>query len=234
MEGDKKVAGMSDDYVFFARACLDLYESDFDIEWYRLSERLMGEVRDRFYDPARPGLFMAEKSSGNDLILRARDDADNVEPSAASVAVENALKLSRFTGREEWRRWAEGILRASVKSMQQNPRAHPRMLAALSAWLSKPVEILLAGKTSGPELDRFLRSAYLSNLPGQVLIVIQDRWRAPKEFPWAYEMVKAQAKELGPVTAYVCLDYACRLPTADPEEFRRLIAPPPVDFCRRK
>ena len=109
--------------------------------------------------------------------------------------------------------------------MQLSPRSQPRMLAALSAWLTQPVEVLLMGKP-GAEMDQFLKSAYQSNFPGQVIIAIQDRWRAPKEFPWVYEMVKSQTKELGPVTAYVCEGYACRLPTADPEEFRRLLSLP--------
>ncbi len=138
-DGEKKIAGMADDYAFAAQGFLDLYETNFDQEWLNLSRRLMEQLNHRFFDLEHPGLFMTEKGTDSDLILRARDDHDNVEPSAVSVAVRTALKLSHVLGDAVWEKWGERILKNFAQSMKKNPRAHPQMMSALLFALSPHV-----------------------------------------------------------------------------------------------
>ncbi len=218
-EKDRKVAGLADDYACIAQACLDLYESNFDPKWFRLGLRLMEELRLRFFDPENPGLFMTEKGSSDDLLLRAKDDQDNVEPSAGSVACLNALRLAEMLGDPSWKSWAETLLKSFAGPMRKNPRAFPQMMSALSLFLSEPRQILLVGK---PEATRpFLDECRRRFLPNRVIISVDDRWAVPREFSWVYDIVKSEKSQNVPAMAYVCKGRACDLPVTDLREFQK-------------
>ena len=85
-EGDAAIPGFLDDYAFFAQACLDLYESAFDLRWLSLAGRLTDAMRERFED-AGEGAFFTTPGDDPSLVLRIKDDYDGAEPSGNSVAI---------------------------------------------------------------------------------------------------------------------------------------------------
>jgi uncharacterized protein len=197
-EGEAAIEGFLDDYAFLALALLDMYETSFqaaDLTWaIRLAERAM----ELFEDREQGGFFSAPRDS--QLILRLKDDYDGAEPSGNSGMALALLRLSRMTGREDFRSSAERTLRAFGRRMGAAPTALPQMLAASLFASSPPIEIVLAGTRDEPMLktihDRFLPNA-----------IIMRAEQSPVCMP-ALD---------GRATAYVCENYACRLPatTAD-------------------
>jgi uncharacterized protein len=197
-EGEAAIEGFLDDYAFLSLALLDMYETSFeaaDLTWaIRLAERAM----ELFEDREEGGFFSTAPDS--ELILRLKDDYDGAEPSGNSGIVLALLRLSRMTGREDFRSSAERTLRAFGRRMGAAPIALPQMLAASLLAASRPLEIVLAGAHDVPMLktihDRFLPNA-----------IVMRAEQSPVSMP-ALD---------GRATAYVCENYACQLPatTAD-------------------
>src|SRR5260370_33908939 len=91
-----------------------------------------------FYDSEKGGFFMTSLGHDENLLVRSMDDADNVIPSANSVAALNLLRLGQFTDREDFRKAAEKTLTRFGAQMNKQPHALPQLLAAVNFALSKP------------------------------------------------------------------------------------------------
>jgi uncharacterized protein YyaL (SSP411 family) len=197
-EGEAGIEGFLDDYAFLALALLDMYETSFeaaDLSWaIRLAER----ARDLFEDREQGGFFSTPRDSA--LILRLKDDYDGAEPSGNSGMIMALLRLSRMTGREDFRSSAERVLRAFGRRMGAAPTALPQMLAANLLAQAKPIEIVLAGARDDAML-KIIRHRFLPNA------IVMRADQSPVSMPPVD----------GRSTAYVCENYSCRLPasTAD-------------------
>lgn len=60
-------------------------------------------------------------------------DQDGAEPSANSVSVFNLLRLSEYTGKQEWLQKSERLLAAFTDRLTKVPIALPEMVRALMA-----------------------------------------------------------------------------------------------------
>ncbi len=60
------------------------------------------------------------------LLLRVKEDTDNVEPSASSVAALNLLRLAQYTDRKDYQEMAEKTLKSLRRHDESriSPRAH--------------------------------------------------------------------------------------------------------------
>ena len=203
-DGEAAVPGFLDDYAFFVQGLLDLYQAGFDAQRIATAVRLTDTMISRFED-AGGGGFFATGAGERSLVLRLKDDYDGAEPSGNSIAILNLLRLSRITGRKDLEDTALRALGAFGGRLSAAPEAMPQMLAALEFARSKPMEIVLAG--SRAEIEPFLSELRHRFLPNAVILLAEH---APIKYPAA-----------AAPTAYVCENFACRLPTADPAEFAR-------------
>jgi uncharacterized protein YyaL (SSP411 family) len=191
------VDGFLDDYAFLCLAMLDLYETDFDARDLAFAVTLAERAIALFEDRGQGGFFSTGEG-GRDLILRLKDDYDGAEPSGNSAMAIALLRLARMTGREDFRAAAQRTLEAFGEKLRLAGAGLPQMLVALDLALGKPMEIVLAG----PRSDSFKA----------MLAAIRRRF-----LPRAV-MVRAEDMHLdmpaigGEATAYVCENYACKLP----------------------
>jgi uncharacterized protein YyaL (SSP411 family) len=86
----------------------------------------------------------------------------------------------------------------------------PQMLVAYLFSLGKPKQIVFAGDRGSPELAAFLKELHRRFVPDRV-VMMADGSRP--------EMVPVDGK----VTAYVCENFTCQLPTTDPAQFAGLL-----------
>jgi uncharacterized protein YyaL (SSP411 family) len=200
------------------RGLLDLYEASFSVRWLRWAVELSEEQNRRFFDPQSGGFFMTEAGAASeDLILRVKEDADNVEPSASSVAALNLLKLAEFTGRQDFAAAAEKTLRHFAPVMRDYPRAVPQMLSALHFALAGPAQIVLAGSLLKEETRRLLSAVRQRFIPAKVIALIKDedaRKKLSEIAPFVAELRPVEGRS----TAFVCVGRACELPATDPEK----------------
>jgi uncharacterized protein YyaL (SSP411 family) len=219
-EGETAVPAQADDHAFMVQGLLDLFETDFDPRWLEWAETLTDRLRRDFFDVENGGYFMTSLEAESRPPLRSRDDGDNVEPSAGSVAVMNALRLGRLLDREDLRLDAAKTLRSLAGAMGADPRRFPQMIAALRAARNPPPEIIVAGPPGHPAVRALWEVVYRSRLPGTIL--------AAADGGVCHEFLTRRRPEIQGMTplsgrpaAYLCRDFACRAPLEDPDALRR-------------
>jgi uncharacterized protein YyaL (SSP411 family) len=223
-EGRSGIEGFADDYAFVIQGLLDLYEASFDIEWLKLAVELQ-ETQDRsFFDEKQGGYFT---TSGKDasVLLRMKDDNDSAEPAASSVAALNLLRLSQFrddpaaAGAERARKTID----AFAATLSHFPSAMPQMLVAIDYSLSKPRQIVIAGKKDSPETKAILREVHRHFLPDTILL-LADGAEGQKYLGDKNEGIRAMSMVDGKPAAYVCENFTCKVPVTDPKALSELLA----------
>ena len=220
-EGDAAIPGFLDDYAFFIAALLDLYEADFDPAHLELAISLAAQMRRRFEDPLDGGFFSTEAGDAN-LVLRMKDDYDGAEPSGNSMALLDLLRLAHVTDRAEFRESAERTLLSLGRKISSQPVALPQALVALDYTLARRREIVVAGTRDNDATEALLRAVRERFLPHAVTLLIdsaETRSKLERVFPTAATM--GEVNHLP--TAYVCEDYACRLPTNEVSKLSELL-----------
>ena len=219
-DGEAAIPGFLDDYAFFTQALLDLYEAQFDARDLELALRLTEKQRQLFEDKESGGFFST--AGGTDLVLRLKDDYDGAEPAGNSVAMMNLLRLAQMTDRAALRESAEQALRAFAAQLSAAPVAAPQMLAAFSFSLSKPKQVILVGDPEAEDMRALLGALHARFLPEKIVLVVRDE-ASRKTLAGYLPVVETMTRHAGKATAYVCENYACKLPTADPEKFAELL-----------
>ena len=221
-EGEAAIAGFLDDYALFVQGLIDLYETVFEVRYLQAAIELTEAMRERFEDGRQDGFF-STAAGGNDLLLRIKDDYDGAEPSGNSIAALNLLRLAQFTGRDEYRAAAEGALRALASRIAAAPEAVPQMLAALEFSLATPRQILVAGDRGSADTRALLGAVNRRFVPHKAVILLDDESRS--FFAAHLASSRGMDKRDGRATAYVCENYACRLPVNDPAALEQQLAP---------
>jgi len=199
-EGEAAIDGFLDDYAFFINGLLDLYEVAFETDDFVLAVTLAERAMALFEDRENGGFF-SSAGSGDELVLRLKDDYDGAEPSGNSGMAIALLRLARMTEREDFEKSGERTLRAFASRLKSGGAGVPQMLAALAFHLARPREIILAGPHDR-RMDQMLAAVRRRFLPSTVLLMAHD---ATRPMP-AVE---------GMATAYVCENFACKLPVTD-------------------
>jgi uncharacterized protein YyaL (SSP411 family) len=215
------VAGMVDDYAFFANALLDLYETDFDAHWLVTARALADRMVADFHDAAAGGFFTTDGRDAS-VIIRAKEEYDGAEPSGNSVAALLLLRLASFTGEAAYRDRAEGTLRLFRARLEEAPHAVPQLLCALD-WALGPVrEIVIAGPPDRADTRALLEVVGRRYLPNKVLLLADGGERQAALARWL-PFVAALKPIDGRAAAYVCVNQTCRQPVTEPAELAQLL-----------
>ncbi len=219
--GEAAVDGFLDDYSFFIQGLLDLYEASTQVRWLGWAIRLQETQDQLFWDSKTGGYYT---SAGNDpsLLAQTREDYDGAEPSPNSVAAMNLLRLWQMTDRKAWRMKAEKTFAVFARRLQALPQALPQMAAALDFSLSKPKQIIIAGKPNAPCTRALLRLVHERFIPNKILM-LADGGEGQKQLAQWLPFMQSVVPKQGRATAYICQDYVCKLPTADPRVVARLL-----------
>lgn len=219
--GERKIPGIADDYAFVVQGLLDLYESDFDLNWLGWATELTDSMIARFYDNDHGGFFMTATDQDKHLLVRVREDQDNVEPSASSVAAMNLLRLSQIFDREDYRAKAQKTLQAFGSTLQQTPTAMPFMLATLQYDLTDPQQIVIVGKPGAADTEALLSIVRSHFLPFKILLLKDDAAPAKTGALPLPSYIQGMTPQGGKATAYVCEHYVCKRPVTSPAELDR-------------
>ncbi len=221
-EGPSEVEGFADDYAFVIQGLLDLYEASFDVSWLQFAIELQ-ETQDRlFFDEERGGYF---SGTGKDpsILLRLKEDNDSAEPAASSVAALNLLRLAQLRNDQRCYERAEKTIDAFSPQIGHFPSAMPQMLVALDLALSKPRQIVVAGKRGAPETGALLAEVHRHFLPTKTLL-LADGGDSQKYLEEKIEALRAMKPVEGRPAVYICEDFACQAPVSDAAALRKLLA----------
>jgi hypothetical protein len=151
---------------------------------------------DLFWDDVNGGLYTTGRDA-EQLITRPKDILDSALPSANSVAALSLLRLGALTGDGRYADKAEAILRLLADPMQRQPVAFAHMLEAVDLSTSGTTEVVITGER--PDLVGAVHARYLPN----AVLAWGERYDSP--------LFEDRKEGL----AYVCRNYACKLPAED-------------------
>ncbi len=216
-EGEAAAAGQLDDYAYMAYGCLDLYRATFDIVWLERAVSLTEALLERFADDGHGGLF--ESPAGDPhMRVRMKSDYDGAENSGASIAALVLLALGRLLDRGEWLERAGRLIAFHAGRLERAPVAMPTMLLAMDLEAGAPRHIVLTGPRDDASTRALVGEFDQRYCPEDLLLLIDSNTTRQRLAALA-PFTAALASQHGTATAYVCIQYACRLPAADPLSF---------------
>jgi uncharacterized protein YyaL (SSP411 family) len=219
--GRSDIEGFADDYAFVVQGLLDLYEASFNVEWLKFAIQLRETQDSLFFDEKNGGYF---SNSGKDesVFLRMKDDNDGAEPAASSVAAVNLLRLSQIRDDKQMEERARKTIDAFATTLSHFPSAMPQMLVAIDYSLSKPRQIVIAGKKDAPETKALLEEVHRHFLPKTILL-LADGGEGQKYLGEKNEAIRAMSLVEGKPAAYVCENFTCKAPVTDPKKLGELL-----------
>ena len=220
-DGEASVDGMLEDYVFLVQGLLDLFEASFDVKWLSWAVDLQKRQDQLFWD-AKGGAYFSTAAGAADLIVRAKEDYDGAEPSPNSVAAMNLLRVWQMTDRRELRDKADRTFRAQAAQLTRAGANLPQLAVALSFSMSKPKQIVIAGDPGAADTRAILKLVHDRFMPDKILVVV-DGGSGQAAIARMMPFVANMDRRDGKATAYVCENYACKLPTTDLEVAAKLL-----------
>ena len=136
-----------DDYAFFVRGLLGLYQATGEQQWLDSAKRLTDAMIQLFWDDKNGGFYYTKADAAH-LIVRTKKPYDSAIPSGNAVAIANLLAFGT-----DYRSYAEETLQIFAQSMSQSPSSFMYMHFALNRFLtsgekSDEVEPLIVSATA--------------------------------------------------------------------------------------
>jgi uncharacterized protein YyaL (SSP411 family) len=233
-ESRSDIEGFADDYAFVIQGALDLYEASFDVEWLKFASELQ-ETQDRLFFDEKAGGYFSTSGKDKSVVLRMKDDNDSAEPAASSIAALNLLRLAQFRDDKQLDGRARKTIDAFAPTLSHFASAMPQMLVAVDYSLSKPRQVVVAGKIDPPkdgfavansnETKALLAEVHRHFLPRKILI-LADGGEGQKFFSEKNEAIRAMSPVDGKPAAYVCENFTCKAPVTDPKALGNLLSAP--------
>ncbi len=216
--GSADIPAYLEDYAFFARGLLDLYEVTRDTRYLAESLRLAREMDRIFKDPAGGYRFSGE--GNEELLAPTRDVYDGATPSGNSVAAGLLLRLGHLTADRQLEDKGRSVLTTFGGTVSQSPQAYTEMLRGADFAAGPTAEIVLAGRQDDPELQAMERELQHRFLP-RAVSALNPVGAGEAQTVALVPYLKDQGALGGKATAYVCRGYACRLPVHTASELAR-------------
>jgi uncharacterized protein YyaL (SSP411 family) len=221
-ESRSDIEGFADDYAFVIQGALDLYEASFEIEWLKFAIELQ-ETQDRLFFDEKAGGYFSTSGKDKSVVLRMKDDNDSAEPAASSIAALNLLRLAQFRDDKKLDERARKTIGAFAPTLSHFASAMPQMLVAVDYSLSKPSQIVIAGKIDKDATKALLAEVRRHFLPKKILI-LADGGDGQKFFSEKNEAIGAMTPVDGKPAAYVCENFTCKAPVTDPKALGKLLS----------
>src|SRR5260370_5278620 len=220
-EGQAKIKAHADDYAFLVWGLIELYEATFDVKYLQTALDLNRDLIKHFWDAGNGGFFFTA-DDGEALLVRQREVDDNAIPSGNSVAMLNLLRLNRITANSDLEAKAVAISRTFASEVKQAPSGHAELMSALDFGIGPSYEVVIAGNSQGDDTKAMLRALRKQYVPNKVVILKPTEQNNP-DITRLAEFTKYQNSRDGKATAYVCLNYNCKLPTTEINKMLELL-----------
>jgi hypothetical protein len=208
-----------DDHALMAAACLDLYETTFEVRWFEEARGLADTIIEQFGDEA--GGFYQTGRDTEQLVIRPKDLFDTAIPSGSSAAADVLLRLAFLTGEASYERAAVSSLRLVRDMMARAPTGLGHALGVLDRYVGPSLEVAIAGEPGDPATGRLVDEVWSRYLPNVVLAAASP---GDAEAAKAIPLLQGRDPVDGLPAAYVCERFACRRPVTEPGELAGLLA----------
>ena len=209
--GEKKCIAYLEDYAFFIRALIDLYESDFNEKWILNAERLTEDMIDLFWDQKK-GHFQNTNQYHKNQIVRTITLNDTAIPSPSGVAVEVLIRLGRLFQREDYLERSQKILQSIIKYVSEYPQAYMKMLLNVNSLVYPQKEVVLVGEIKSEKTEKLIKTIRKHFIPNHILALLDPKNKSHRDLPSKIPLLKHKKLINGIPSVYVCEDYRCKKP----------------------
>jgi len=196
-EGEVKIKGYLDDYAFFIRGLISLFQVSQKEEYLEFALKLTREMIELFWDEKEGGFFLNGKDSEK-MILEIKDTYDGAFSSSNTIAAYDLMRLSNLTQDSEIMNIAQNQIDFMSRFASNNLTAYAGFMSFLDLFLSPSREIVLVNDREKKFLH-FLNKSFLHDTnylyPSPLL-------------PWT-EAYQKGAKE---PTVFICENFSCKKP----------------------
>jgi len=214
--GEAAFEGTVEDYSFLVQGLIDLFEATSDPLWLEEANTLAKTMLDDYEDKKEGGLYLSLSAEPT----RLKEGYDGPTPSGSSIAALDLVRLSELTGNQGFRKAAERTMKFFGKDLERNPSSHTVMLTALDLFLNGVREIVISAETKNAARHMQIE-IFREFLPDKVLLTATSR---------TYGKLSRMSTLLegrepgGKARAFVCENFACRLPAETVEALRSQLA----------
>lgn len=211
-EGKAQHAAVLQDYAYFLKGLLSLFQSTADPRWIDEAEILATAMIHDFWD-AETGIFWDTDGRDPNLLQRLKQPWDGATPAPNAVALEALLILHALTQKEEYRGIAvRGY--AAVKEMAfRNPQSFSATLRPLRWAVQEPGVAVVVGTGTSESLEDW-RGALAQPKYMDVLPVFKFDPDTGSPMP----LLSGRGPLDGKPAMYLCQGQTCQLPVTEPVE----------------
>ena len=220
-DGHTAILANADDYAFLIWGLLELYETVFDVDYLQAALDLNSEMIKYFWDEQDGGFYFTADDA-EELIVRQKEIYDGAIPSGNSVAVSNLFRLARITANTDFEDKANKIMLAFSKDVESAPSGYTQMMIALGFGIGPSYEIVIVGNPEAEDTKEMLASLGKHFIPYKVVLLKRDD-QETADITSIAEYTEYHSSFEGKATAYVCLDFACKMPVTNTEEMLKLL-----------
>lgn len=203
-DGDAAGDGKLEDYAFYSRALLELYDATYEVKYLQWAIHIAEKMLEQFSDAEQGGLYLYS-ADGEQLISRPKESFDGAVPSGNSVAAEVFLRLFALTGELEWRDIADKQLAYLAGEAEEYPAGYSFAMTTMLRELYGTKQLVCATRETNFSLDGYYP---------QLTILVKT-----KENSRELEQVAPFTKDYPlPETGtlyYLCENGVCRQPVTD-------------------
>jgi uncharacterized protein YyaL (SSP411 family) len=135
-DGVLKYDGYLDDYAFFVRGLLGLYQATNEKRWLNEARTLTDTMIELFQDDT-DGAFYFTLEGAEHLLVRTKKPYDSAIPSGNAVAANSLLTLAALTGERSYLKFAEKTLQTFAGMMSKSSGGLMHMLLAANRYLAE-------------------------------------------------------------------------------------------------
>jgi uncharacterized protein YyaL (SSP411 family) len=216
-KGEAGLSAHLNDYAFMIWGLLELYQATFELKYLKDAVKLNEQMLLHFWDEQNGGLFMTADDSEK-LLVRSKTIYDGAIPSGNSVAVFNLLRLGHMTGKAGYLTKAERIIKSFAAEIEQHPAGHSQLMVALEFALNPNYEVVIVGKPQEKDTMSMLSALRKPFLPEKVVLFRPADHEAAAEVTAIAPYTLPMTAKNDRATAYVCQEFACKLPTTSVDQ----------------
>jgi len=214
--GEAALEGTLEDYAFFVGGLLDLFEASADPRWLREAVSLSQFMIDDYEDKENGGFYLTVGA----VPARLKEAYDGPTPSGNSVAASNLIRIGELTGEQLYRKKAEATLRAFAGEIERSPTSHTFMLTALDLLVNGVREVVITAPTI-KDASPMRGEVFGRYIPDKVVAVATPETYDDLSHLSSLLEGRRPGKR---ARAYVCQNFACKLPADTTETLRAQLA----------
>ncbi len=187
-----------DDYAFIIDAYIKLFSITGDAAWLGISELLVRQTLNDFYDEKKHVFYFSDKNA-NKLISQKVEMHDNVIPASNSQMARNLFMLSKITGNINYETISKKMLNHVAEEIANYPSGHSNWAILVTQQILPFNEVCVVGKA----VDEFINEFKEHYIPNAIFVYS----KTASEIALLKERYKPDETVI-----YVCQNYTCSAP----------------------